>query len=74
MLDNIINIIIVLGIFLWFVDKWHKNRAKVKEQRSQLEIEEQQLARDIEYWNELRAKRDAGDEEAAKLLDSLGVR
>jgi hypothetical protein len=74
MLDNIINIIIVLGVIFWFIDKWHKNKAKVKEQQSQLEIEEQQLARDIEYWNDLRAKRDAGDEEAAKLLDSIGVR
>ncbi len=74
MLDNLINIIIVLGVIFWFVDKWQKNLAKVKEQQSQLEIEERQLARDIEYWNALRAKRDAGDEEAAKLLEELGVK
>jgi hypothetical protein len=73
MLDNIINFIIVLGLVFWFFDKWQKNRAKVKEQRNQLEFEERQLAQDIEYWNDLRAKRDAGDEEAAKLLESLGV-
>ena len=73
MLDNLINTIIVLGIIFWFIDKWHKTRAKVKEQRNQLEFEERQLAQDIEYWNELRAKRDAGDEEAAKQLEDLGV-
>jgi hypothetical protein len=74
MLDNIINFIIVLGLVFWFFDKWQKNRTKVKEQRNQLEFEERQLAQDIEYWKGLRAKRDAGDEEAAKLLEELGIK
>lgn len=59
--------LIVIGL-VWFFETWGKNKAEAERLRRQDEAEEASYQRERAYFADLRAKADAGDEQAAFLL------
>lgn len=66
--------LLIVACLIWFFSTWETNRNHAEYLRKMDEAEEAAYRRQKAHWDDLRAKREAGDEQATEMCKLLGLR